>query len=188
MTISQHHLLRGSFCRPYSPCKVLSFSLSLLEFFVLRSPRLKNLLFNFRLLQPLPSLLPSCPFVPKDLQDMHHFRTLRFVCPSHFMLNFQIFPQGCPLHKKYFQVVTNMEIVIWFPGCRQLFSDWKKYPTSRSGLGNIARGRGSLHITRWEEKRWRGCVYPQSQQPAGKQTDHFPSRYTYHEGRYLSVR
>ena len=25
-------------------------------------------------------------------------------------------------------------------------------------------------LTRWEEKRWRGCVYPQSQQPAGKST------------------
>ena len=26
-------------------------------------------------------------------------------------------------------------------------------------------------ITRWEEKRWRGCMYPQSQQPAGKSTN-----------------
>ena len=26
-------------------------------------------------------------------------------------------------------------------------------------------------VTRCEEKRWRGCVYPQSQQPAGKSTD-----------------
>ena len=26
-------------------------------------------------------------------------------------------------------------------------------------------------IIRWEEKRWRGCVYPPSQQPAGKSTN-----------------
>ena len=39
----------------------------------------------------------------------------------------------------------------------------------------------NIKLTKWEEKRWRDCVYPQSQQPASQQenqqTDYFPSRY-----------
>ena len=71
-------------CISRGPFVVLFLHLSLLESFRFRAiPALKIFCLIFHSCSPSP--LPSPPFVPKDLQDIHNFCTFRFVCTSHFV-------------------------------------------------------------------------------------------------------
>ena len=76
----------------------------------------------------------------------------------------------CPINSAHYNSLTLLLKHVYF--LQQIEWHWfldEIYFTSPFlpiVFGCMHIGRWVSHVTRWEEKHWRGCVYPQSQQPS----------------------